>query len=1337
MMEFGQSIARAVKHKLTECEPPSLNLTTLTTKRSKNISSIRYDPSKPIPKSKLTTIPYIKSLDEGNHSKWSVLTTEEEYKPIQLFKDEKGLFGHHFDTYEHFVSEGMRGIIDDESLLVIQNAGDDHAGFSVNFSSVNITRPFRILNGRITPVYPNEMRMSKSSYLSNVTADVTIMNLQDNSIVESVKNRVVCTIPTMLCSSVCNLYNLSHKERIATGEMIDDQGGYFVVGGYDRVLTSQVKRLYNGSVLYEREGRWLCEMRSMNVETGKSVQIIVTTDKQFESRIVVTFNNETYCMMEVFAALGITAERMVDYIGEDVNKHCTTLIRRSTNVDYSELINVVRESKLNQQKIKSIVNWVLNGKKNNGKKINEKSPAIKSIVVAVEQVVAELTKNLKKSTSFSSHNSSVSSSSSLSNEVREFEDSLSEITSVDGELSSLAGCDNENSCDTSTTTNTTNLFIDQDDDTITMGNGEFYHSNGIKSEFAAEITSTVKWALSVTPVKDLSTLFTHIGNHGSNEARAQCLGRMVKKLGTVLSGKNSIDDRSDYANKRIESAGTLISDLFKMLWKQFLADIKLEGVMAWANTIPGIERDFNRCFINGMWGAKNSTFKLTGVVETTTVQESFQIQTCTLRKVKIYVNHENKNLKIRELHPSSEYSLCISETVEGQDVGTRLGLAICASVSKSQNVVLIKQLVRKVIGSDMKDVMDQGCGNTYVPVIVNGCMVAYTTNYKRTIENVRKLRQRGAIAIDTSVSYDDMTNCIEIWCDVGRLIRPVLNMRVITPDLIKKAKSFSDLLRWNAIVIRDIQELSAEPIVLVRPNEIETYPFANYSEIHPSALYGVLAGSIVYVNHTQSPRACYMTCMARHSMGTRLGLGHFAPQSYTLNMPQKPLVATRLSEICEFSESPNGVNAIVAILSSSGFNQEDSVILNRSSLQRGLFHSTIKRIVTVETRPRTGLTEEICRVPDAIRTHGSNAYRHLDENGLPRVGSYIKKGDVLVGRIATSTSTNGGVIETSAVARLHEDGLVKSVYRTSSKRLKDGRFAGIGIINIEIIDVSLSPTQYDEYHSAKPNGKKIISPISDPPMPEIGDKVCSDMAQKGTCGMVYNMEDMPFTKDGLVPDIIINPHCMPSRMTPNQIMASIAGKAAAMNGVRYDGSPFQLTVDPFADICEALKQAGFEGNGTEIMYDGVTGQQFKTKIFIGSVFYRCLTQLARNNQFSSIKNNVKDRITRQPRNGRINEGGLRVGDMENNCMLVHGVSRFQREKMLDLSDDFKINVCTICKSDGLVYRTSTGEYRCKPRLGEENTCERKAPVVSIRIPAGARQLFHLTGAVNVDAKFEV
>jgi DNA-directed RNA polymerase II subunit RPB2 len=1187
---------------------------------SKRQTKPRYDPSKPVPVTPLCTMPA--QQRDCEDSPWTELGRDE-YRTVSQFIERYGLFRHHFDTYEHFISEGIKTIIDDESDLVALDA--DGNGFIMNFTAVNVRPPYKMVGGRAMPLFPNEVRRNNDSYFANVYADVTVRDARTGNVLDHVENRVVCKIPVMVGSSICNLYGMTEEQRVQAGELLGDQGGYFLVCGNDRVLTSQVKRLYNGSVMFQSANRWICEIRSMNAETGKSVLVQVTTDKVFDKRVVVIVGGVTYCMIEIFDKLGVT-ENLEQYIGEDIAKFCS-LEARAQRVHLDELVEVARASPFRKTRVMTIVNSVLAGKRSIDSSVNTLK-----IVTATQAAVD-------------------------------------------------AGHSGE------------------------------------------DIVFAVRWGLSVAPVGSVtSTMLPHIGIHGSNEARAQCLGRMVRKLGQAHAGVVNVDDRGDYANKRLETAGTLINDLFKMLWKQFLADVKQAGYQTWPATSLGIERDFKRCFTNGFWGAKNSTFKLTGVVEAMTVKASSQIQTGIMRKVKIYVNHDNKNRKIRELHPSTVFTLCISETVEGQDVGTRLGLAMCAFVSRAQNTIMVKRLVGHALGkSPTVQRMQQGA----YAVTVNGALVAYTLDVAAVHERLLQLRKRGALASDTSISMDITSSYLDVWCDAGRLVRPVYDMNVATPEAVDTASSIDELEAKGVVVMRDLLELSTEPIVLIRPETLRQYPDARYCELHPSAMYGVLAGGIVYVNHTQSPRACYMTCMVRHSMGTRIALGPFAPQSYTLNMPQKPLVTTRIAQMSGNDESPNGVNAIVALMCYSGFNQEDSVIINKSSLERGLFSSTIQRTVTVETVPRTGMTEEIVLPPASLRTHPDAAYRNLGPDGLPLIGAYIEKGDVIVGRVA-KYNANDRLVETSAVAKLHEDGLVKMIMYSKPTN-RNGRIRGAEIIKIVLVETGPRPSP----------GDKHVSPVATLPDIEIGDKVCSSMAQKGTCGMLVRQEDMPFTADGMVPDLIINSLCITSRMTINQIMASLAGKVGAVAGKRFDGSPFQRSVDPYGDACRGLQALGFSPTGTEVMYSGATGRKFKSAVFMGPVYYHRLTQLVRSAHFASVPNGMKNRITRQPLNGRINDGGLRVGEMEKDTLLAHGAVHFQIEKMLKLSDEFTVNICTGCNSDALVYRDADGEYHCRARLGAEGTCGGKGVVVPARMPAATKQLFHLTEAMNIAVQTKV
>ena len=415
---------------------------------------------------------------------------------------------------------------------------------------------------------------------------------------------------------------------------------------------------------------------------------------------------------------------------------------------------------------------------------------------------------------------------------------------------------------------------------------------------------------------------------------------------------------------------------------------------------------------------------------------------------------------------------------------------------------------------------------------------------------------------------------------------------------------------------------------------------------------------------------------------------------HIINYPQKPIVSTKLSKYTNSNELPSGVNAIVAIMTHSGFNQEDSVMINKSALDRGLFTSTYYKAFRDQcAKNHSSGEEEIFTNPTNITTiKPSFSYSKLDEDGFVPKNTYIDGNDILVGKVMPRKV--GG----------------KSTYNDNSTAMKandDG-----------YIDYNYVGTNSDGYKFCKIRIRKNRKP-------EVGDKVASRSAQKGSIGMIYEHQDMPFTKDGIVPDIIINPHAIPSRMTMAQLMECIMGKVSCYLGAEGDATPF--TDCRVENIASLLENSGLEKHGNEIMYNGRTGEQIKTEIFIGPTYYQRLKHMVADKIHSRGSNGPIVMLTRQCSEGRARGGGLRLGEMERDCFIGHGTASFLKEKMLDCADNYRVFICKEC---GMIANVNPDKniYKC-------NHCKNATNIVQIRIPYAFKLLTQELYTMNVIMRY--
>ena len=443
--------------------------------------------------------------------------------------------------------------------------------------------------------------------------------------------------------------------------------------------------------------------------------------------------------------------------------------------------------------------------------------------------------------------------------------------------------------------------------------------------------------------------------------------------------------------------------------------------------------------------------------------------------------------------------------------------------------------------------------------------------------------------------------------------------------------------------------------------------------------------------------ACSNSAMGKQALGVYMTNFNTRMDtlSNVLNYPQKSLIATKLSKYTHAMELPSGINAVVAIMTYTGFNQEDGIIVNRDALDRGLFTSTHYKTLKEQCNKNhsTGEEEVFC-CPDKADISKQFNYNKLNKDGFVNKNTFVKAGDIIVGKIMPK-KIKGKIhnIDTSVAIKQNEEGTVDMNYNEINNE-------GYAFCKIRIR-----------------NHRK----------PAVGDKLASSIAQKASIGMIYNSEDMPYTKEGIVPDLIMNPHAIPSRMTIAQLMECVLGKVACVEGKTQDCTPYNdLSVE---DICNKLESYGMEKHSNEIMYDGYTGRQMKTTIFIGPTYYQRLKHIVADKMHSRSSNGPIVFLTRQPSEGRSRAGGLRVGEMERDAILSHGASLFLKEKILDCSDNSKQYICKICGMI-MVSNSERNLYIC-------NCCKNDIDPAQVRIPYAFKLIIQELQAMSIALRISI
>jgi DNA-directed RNA polymerase II subunit RPB2 len=469
-----------------------------------------------------------------------------------------------------------------------------------------------------------------------------------------------------------------------------------------------------------------------------------------------------------------------------------------------------------------------------------------------------------------------------------------------------------------------------------------------------------------------------------------------------------------------------------------------------------------------------------------------------------------------------------------------------------------------------------------------------------------------------------------------------------------------------------------------------------HCEIHPSTIFGVLASCIPFPEHNQSPRNTYQCAQAKQAMG--MYVTNFDTRmdktAYVLSNPARPMVDTRIMDMIHINKIPSGFNAVVAIMTHTGYNQEDSLLFNKGSIDRGLFQATIYHTEKDEDKQKINGDEEIRCKPDPNKTKGMKFanYNKVNGRGVIPENTLVENRDIIISKITPIKENRN---DHTKVIKYEDQ---SRVYRTDEPTYVDKNY----------ID-----RNGDGYNFAKVRIRAVRKPV-------IGDKFSSRSGQKGTIGNIIPEQDMPFTRSGIKPDLILNPHAIPSRMTIAQLKETILGKTLIELGLFGDGTSFgELDVKT---ICQKLQEVGYESNGNEIMYDALTGEQMECTVFLGPVFYQRLKHMVSDKQHSrSIGPMVN--LTRQPAEGRSRDGGLRFGEMERDCMISHGASRFTRGRMYDASDKYQVYVCKKC---GLV-----ASYNDQMHIHHCRTCDNRTDFAYVEIPYACKLLFQELITMNI------
>ena len=804
----------------------------------------------------------------------------------------------------------------------------------------------------------------------------------------------------------------------------------------------------------------------------------------------------------------------------------------------------------------------------------------------------------------------------------------------------------------------------------------------------------------------MDLLLPHIGENNFIE-KGFFLGYMVYKLLKVFSGVNKPTDRDNYKFKRIELSGELLNDLFReyYLIQNKTISQQIDKLYYYNKAqyqeekiVELIENNFFEIFkerivengvkkaFKGNWGSQQHT-KRVGIVQDLN-RLSYYTFISQLRKIVLPLDSTSKVVGPRLLNSSQWGYMDPIDTPDGANIGLHKHLSITTYVTSNIptfNIIAFLQNNKNLykiyeLNYDLLSITSK--------VFVNGIWIG---NILETpidyIENFKLYRRNGIIPIYISISFDYENNEIQIFTDAGRLMRPIYYItngkpsykkllhqklneitwtQIITgfhekhPDFDYKKKRIYNLeeiypgiesvdsLKEHSSIIDYIDTSEEEGLFIAKESIDISNKYYTNIEILPSLILGVMGNLIIFPSNnpvTRNAFSCGQSKQAVSVFHTNYQM-RMDKMSVILNNGQIPLVKSKYLKYINNEEQPYGVNTIVAIMSYTGYNVEDAILINKGSIDRGMFSTTY--YTTYETKEESstvGMSNVNSVFSNVITKNvkGLKAgydYTYIDSTGLVKEGTRINENIVVIGQYNYNNEDPDTLFDTSVFTKKGQLGTVDKSFITEGEE-------GFRIAKVRIREERT---------------------------PALGDKMASRAGQKGTIGLIIPEEDMPYTSDGIRPDIIINPHAIPSRMTIGQLIESLLGKLCLFYGGFGDCTAFETKGTNTKLYGELLTSAGFHSSGNQVLYNGYTGEQIYSDIYIGPTYYMRLKHMVKD-KINFRARGPNTALTRQPVQGRANDGGLRIGEMERDGVMGHGASSFLNDSFMIRGDEYFLAIC--------------------------------------------------------------
>ena len=811
--------------------------------------------------------------------------------------------------------------------------------------------------------------------------------------------------------------------------------------------------------------------------------------------------------------------------------------------------------------------------------------------------------------------------------------------------------------------------------------------------------------------KLVHTVLPHVVVEGTNfRPKALYVAFMTRRVLMAMHDPKSIDDRDYVGNKRLELAGQMLALLFEDLFKEFTKNVKLamdkalkrhnptndwEPVPILGQFASRISSGMERSIATGNWQLKRFRMDRAGVTHVLS-RLSYISALGMMTRISSQFEKTRKVSGPRALQPSQFGMLCPSDTPEGEACGLVKNLALMTHITTADEEDPVLQTVFFLGAEDVTAV----CGaelytdGAYI-VFMNGTPAALTREPKQFLDGFRRLRRMGRISEFVSIYVNHQHNGLHIATDEGRVCRPVIvvengQSRVtkrFLESLRRGTMDFDDALTRGIVEYLDVNEENDSNIAVY---ESGIGPHTTHLEIEPFTILGAVAGLIPYPHHNQSPRNTYQCAMGKQAIGA-IAYNQFSRLDtllYLMVYPQKPMVTTRAIELVQYDKLPAGQNAMVAVMSYSGYDIEDALVLNKASCERGFGRCQVFKKILVPLKTYNNGAQD--RLSD--RKYDNPRHDKIGKDGLVDVGLQLRAGEMYALKEVPVTQNIGVQARDQVWTPNH-----------SAYKLPDPAYVDKILITANEGDNTTLKIQTRQTRT-----------------PEIGDKFSSRHGQKGVVGIIVEQADLPFTDAGITPDIIMNPHGFPSRMTVGKMLELVSGKAGVLNGKHEYGTAFGGS--KIEDMGAELVRHGFSYSGKDFLTSGITGESLPAYVFFGPVYYQKLKHMVQD-KMHARSTGPRAILTRQPTEGRSRAGGLRLGEMERDCLIAYGASQLLLERLMLSSDAHEVDVCETCGMMG---------YN-----GWCQTCASSRTMVKMTMPYAAKLLIQELTSMNVRAKLQL